>query len=193
MAQLQEQKFEIRFTFHLIHYDGKNAQELCMLNFFANPKEHGNADLSVENSTEIVNTFGEISNLFQRYMKQITKDQLYKNYENDFPANEMQNDSSKYIFKLIDHYAAIRTSDNKLSTEKEIRVIYESEIFANDFAPVQTPFSILPIWKDVEYRVGIRTLLKDMLSLPKYSNRFKRKFAPKANTFCVNSTENSQY
>jgi hypothetical protein len=191
MAQLQEQKFEIRFTFHLIHYDGKTAQELCMLNFFANPKEHGNADLAVENSVEITNTFGEITKLFQRYMKQITVDQLYKNHENDLPYNEGQNNASRYIFKLVDHYATTRTPDNKLSTEKEIRVIYESEVFANDFASVQTPFSILPIWKDVEYRVGIRTLLKDMLSLSKYTNRFKRKFYPTANTFCINSTDNS--
>lgn len=179
----EQQDFKTRFTFHVIYFNGKSAQELTNLNFFAPLKEFGNEDLAVENSTQIVDCFGKITDIFQDYMRRITEDMLYKHSEE---ANPNQDPNSRYIFKLVDHEAAIR-ENGSLSKSKEVRVIYEHEIYANDFFAVQK-LSIIPIWKDNEINVGIRSILQNTLSMNKYQNRFKRRFHP-VNTFSVNSKQ----
>jgi hypothetical protein len=181
----ENQEFTTKFTFHLIYFDGSTAQEMSMLNFFATPKEFGNPDLAVENSVEIVHTFQNITGLFHDYMRGITEDYLYKNYENGFSPSTKQNPNSKYIFKLVDHSASVR-NQGKLTDEKEVRVIYQQEIYANDFYAVPQ-LSILPIWKDNGNSKGIRSMLKDLLSLNHYTNRFKTPFEGVKNTFTVNS------
>jgi hypothetical protein len=181
---MTEQKdFKARFTFHVIYHNGRTAQELTNLNFFTPLKEFGNEDLAVENSTQIVECFGKITDIFQDYMRRITEDMLYKHSDEPIPK---QDPNSRYIFKLVDHEAAVR-ENGTISQNKEVRVLYEHEIYANDFFAVQN-LSIIPIWKDNEINAGIRTTLKETLSMNKYYNRFKKRFQP-VNTFSVNSKE----
>lgn len=181
-----DSEFKARFTFHVIHFDGKEAQELTKLNFFAPLKEFGNSDFSVENSTQIVDCFSEITQMFQNYMRRITEDAVYKQNATG-EKNPKQDSNSRYIFKLVDHEATSRENGSLSKTAKEIRVLYEKEVYANDFFAVQ-PLSILPIWKDDVAFTGIRTILKETLSLNKYTNRFKKTFNT-VNTFCVNSLD----
>lgn len=180
--------YKNRFSFHLIHFDGKKGQEITKLNFYVPLKEFGNADLSVENSTQIVDGFNEITQIFQDYMRRITVDAVYKQNETG-EKNHQQDSNSRYIFKLIDHEAAIRENGSLSKTGKEVRVLYEKEIYANDFFAVQ-PLSIIPIWKDKDGFTGIRTILKETLGFNKYTNRFKKEFYPQ-NSFSVNSYETS--
>ena len=186
MSKTDSSEFKARFTFHVIHFDGKDAQELTKLNFFAPLKEFGNLDFSVENSTQIVECFSDITEMFQKYMRRITEDAVYKQHSTG-EKNPIQDPNSRYIFKLIDHEATIRENGSLSKTGKEVRVIYEKAIYANDFFAVQ-PLAILPIWKDNVDFTGIRTMLKETLSLNKYTNRFKKEFNT-VNTFCVNSFE----
>lgn len=182
--------YKTRFTFHLLYHDGYKPEELTCLNFFANLKEFTDENASVENSIEIEETFYEIIKIFQNYLKRITIDSLYKNYDEasytflpSVPTdidNEDENSlivspsnhQKEYIFKLIDHEASMRVN-GELSEEKEVRVIYQKTISGNDFIN-PNPLSILPIWKDNEInQVGIRTLLKNLLEKGKYHSRFK--------------------
>lgn len=177
------------FTFYLSYFDGKSANEICTLNFYASPREFANPDLAIENSWEVVQAFSDITKLFQKYMKSITMDYMQKNYQPDVVVKNEFNPEARYVFKLIHHNASVRRK-NKLTDEKEMRLIYEHQISATDFYPAQ--LSIIPIWKDFEVngvqKDGIRTILKDLCLHSKYKSRFK---TPKKvlNTFCVNSIE----
>lgn len=188
----QQEEYRTRFTFHLLHFDGTIAEELTSLNFYANLKEFANVDLAIENSIEIEKTFCIIAEIFQNYLKQITVDLLYKNFdEYDWGVSPStnQNSSAQYVFKLIDHNAAVRVN-GKLSDEKEVRVIYEKSISANDFIN-PNPLSILPIWKDQEEQIGIRSLLKELLSKNKFNSRFKAsaKKTKFKNVYSINSSQ----
>lgn len=209
---MTEQTFDYktRFTFHLSHFNGTIATELCTLNFYGAPREFADPNKSLENSWEIVDAFAQITSLFQKYMKGITMDHIQKTLKQDednqyltYNTNIITNendvtvhkitDNQKYVFKLIDHCASVRTND-KLTDAKEVRVIYEHEIWAHDYYAI-TPLSIIPIWKDIEQdskknaKKGIRTILKDLMLLPKYTSRFTNsKYIPH-NTYCVNSFE----
>lgn len=171
----QEESYKTRFTFHLLYFNGKSAEELTTLNFFATPKEFAKPESAVENSIEITESFTRIAELFHNHMKQLTIENLYRNYDEDFygvSPSTNQNPDACYIFKLIDHNASIR-EDGKLSAEKEVRVIYEQSVSAVNYI---NPYnlSILPIWKDQDDSDGIRSILKDLLSRSKYTNRFKK-------------------
>lgn len=184
-----QEEYKTRFTFHLLYFDGKTGEELTSLNFFTNLKEFSNPDSAVENSIEIEKTFCTIAEMFQNYLKQVTVDQLYKNFdENEWVVSPStpKNPAAQYVFKLIDHDAAVRVN-GKLSSEKEVRVIYEKSISANDFIN-PNPLSILPIWKDQESQAGIRSLLKDLLNKNKFNSRFKAKTAKFQNVYSINSS-----
>lgn len=182
---MQKTDYQTRFKFILNRtYNGKE-QEVCSLNFYATPKEFLNPDQAVENSWEIVECFNQITSLFQRYMRGITEDYVEKNkelYEElDLPADYT------YTLKLVDCEAACRDYENdQLSEEKEEREIYQKTIEGRIFYPV-TPLSIIPIWKGNHFEnnsKGIRDILKDCLSLQKYSSRFKSVKAV-SNTYCM--------
>lgn len=178
------------FTFHLSYFDGKSANEICTLNFYANPREFGDPNLAVENSWEVVDAFANITKIFQKYMKSITMDYMQKNYQPDIVVKTEFNQEAKFVFKLIHHNASVRQK-NKLTDEKEMRLIYEHQISATDFYPV-SQLSIIPIWKDFEVngvqKDGIRSILKDLCLHSKYKCRFT-KSKNVLNTFCVNSIE----
>ena len=80
---VEQQEYKTRFTLHLSYFDGEIATELSTLNFYAQPREFGDPNLSVENSWQIVDTFAEITKLFQKYMKSITMDYMQKQIESD--------------------------------------------------------------------------------------------------------------
>lgn len=186
-----QEEYRTRFTFHLLYFNGSTstAEELTSLNFFTNLKESSNPDLSVENSIEIEKTFCQIAEIFQNYLKQVTIDQLYKNYDEDawgVSQPTFKHPDTQYVFKLIDHDATVRVN-GKLSDEKEVRVIYEKSISANDFVN-PFPLSILPIWKDQDDQVGIRSLLKELLNKPKFNSRFKTKKQKFQNVYSINSS-----
>lgn len=174
ITNTDEHEYKTRFTFHLHYFNGTSAEELSMLNFFANPKEYANPDVAVENSTQIVDVFKQIAVQFQKYMRGITEDWVYKNHNSEGVFRGTQSPDAKYIFKLVDHNASVR-ENGALTDNKEVRVIYEYTIDATTFYPAN-PLSILPIWKDNDGGKGIRTLIKDLLTLNKYTNRFKRVF-----------------
>jgi hypothetical protein len=188
MANPVEQDYKTRFTFHLSYFDGVVATELSTLNFYAQPREFANPDLAVENSWQIVDAFAEITGLFQKYMKSITMDFMQKQIDSEIELKATVSPYAQYVFKLIDHSASVRVND-KLTQEKEVRVIYEHRISAADFC-VTNPLSIIPIWKDFEQngvqKDGIRTILKDLLLYSKYESRFKTS-RNVLNTYCVNS------
>lgn len=167
-----KQDFQTRFKFILTRNFNNQDQEICALNFYATPKEFGDIQLSVENSWEIAESFNDITVIFQKYMRGITEDYIDKNKELYEPL-DLHNDYS-YSFKLIDCEATKRDGNQLVHGEKEEREIYSKTIYGYHFYPV-SPLSIIPIWKSNLFEnnsKGIRDILKDCLSLQKYSSRF---------------------
>lgn len=176
-------EYETRYKFYVkkIFSDGFE-KELASLNFFVEvPNRQG---VQVENSWEIVQTFEEISSIFQNYLKGLTIDNLYRNYD-EFVWSETVEEpaepsNTKYKLILTD------------CLEKE-KVLYSTEICGNDYLDSFSFF--IPIWKDYEkngvVQMGIRSHLKELFLQKKYTDRFKvqpKAFTPK-NIFTVNRYE----
>lgn len=174
--------YETRYKFYIKKNSPDGFQkELSCLNFFVEtPEKKG---VQVENSWEIVQTFERVVSIFQNYMKSLTIDNLYRNYD-EFNLEEIM---SEPLPKSNVTYELILT--DCLNGEK---VLYSTLVCGNDYIDTVTFF--IPIWKDYEEngksKSGIRSTLKDLFFQKKYTDRFQT--LPKQvikNNFTLNSYE----
>lgn len=174
--------YETRYKFYIKkHLPDGFQKELSCLNFFVEtPEKKG---VQVQDSWEIVETFDKVVAIFQGYMKSLTIENLYRNY-NEFNLEEVVSTPSP---KSNVRYELILT--DCLNGEK---TLYSTLVCGNDYIDSITFF--IPIWKDYEEngksKAGIRTILKDLFFQKKYTNRFET--LPNKvikNSFTVNSYE----
>lgn len=176
--------YETRYKFYIKkHLPDGFQKELSCLNFFVEtPEKKG---VQVENSWEIVKTFENVVAIFQGYMKSLTVENLYRNYD-EFNLEEVASvpsPKSNVVYEL--------TLTDCLNGEK---VLYSTSVCGNDY--IDSIVFFIPIWKDYEvngeYKSGIRTTLKDLFFQKKYTDRFQTLPSPKQvikNSFTLNSYE----